>query len=45
MASSKKPTKAKAKAEAPASSGSTDAFDKQLGPTLEGLAKLGPVGG
>jgi len=46
MASSKKSTAskspAKAKAAAPAS---TDAFDKQLGPTLEGLAKLGPVGG
>ncbi len=47
MASPKKPTKAKAKAEAaaPLNDATLDAFDKQLGPTLEGLAKLGPVGG
>ncbi|MBA3457087.1 MAG: hypothetical protein H0T42_28650, partial [Deltaproteobacteria bacterium] len=41
MASSKKPKPAKA---APTKT-SNDAFDKQLGPTLEGLALLGPVGG
>lgn len=51
MASPKKPSAskslAKAKAEAPAAStdAATDAFGKPLGPTLEGLARLGPFGG
>lgn len=50
MASPKKPTKPEAKAkakkvDAPAAPASNDAFAKSLGPTLEGLARLGPFGG